>query len=100
MGDFAHSQAANLVHGTAHAHAALHGLPDERTAQRLLDVLAQLEHTLANARPVAVKAPAQTNARQHQALQRLDGLIAQLEAHLAANGAANIIDALGESPPL
>lgn len=89
MGDFAHSQTANLAPGHAHAHTALHGLPDERTAQRLLDVLSQLEQTLANVRPVAVKAPtaapAQPNPRQQQAQLRLDGLIAQLEMSLAAN---------------
>lgn len=94
MGDFAHSQTVSP------AHAALQGLPDERTAQRLLDVLAQLEHTLANARPVAIKAlvteAARPNLRQQQALQRLDGLIAQLEGHVALSGA----DASGENSAL
>jgi hypothetical protein len=96
MGDFAHSQPANSSHGQAHA--ALRGLPDERTAQRLLDVLMQLEHNLANVRPVnvtpPVSEPTQTSSRQQQALVRLDGLIAQLEMSLAANGA----DSKGESP--
>jgi hypothetical protein len=95
MGDFAHSQPDQPAHGQAHA--ALQGLPDERTAQRLLDVLTQLEHTLANARPLAAKAStvaAQPTPRQQQALVRLDGLIAQLEAHLAGNG----VDAGTESP--
>lgn len=88
MGDFAHS------HTPAHAHIALQGVPDERTAQRLLDVLTQLEHALAQARPVAVKAAVRPTPRQQQALVRLEGLIAQLEAQLAGNG----VDAATESP--
>ncbi|MBI1308932.1 MAG: hypothetical protein GC129_03595 [Proteobacteria bacterium] len=80
-------------------------LPDERTAQRLLDLLAQLEHSGKIARPatpapVAVPLPStqethlrQENAnlrrRQTEAKQRLANLITKLEqVALAGESAA------------
>lgn len=68
-------------------------LPDERTAQRLLDLLSQVEHTLKNARPSPQvtslhegqlsKLQAENTAlrhRQQQASQKIENLITQLES--------------------
>ena len=68
-------------------------LPDERTAQRLLDLLAQLEHTAKSPRAASPAAAAANNAelaelksenaqlrrRQQQAREKLNALATKLE---------------------
>lgn len=72
-------------------------LPDLRTAQRLLDVLSQLEQTLQTFVPQGTASPetqnlraenAQLKAAQTQALQRLETLLGKLQQQTPEEQAA------------